>query len=66
MLKTFLVIIVVALLAGVFRASAFLVYERSLEKADCGSDMPVLPDDLRDKGKRWLRAKVAAAGNQSG
>jgi glycyl-tRNA synthetase alpha subunit len=35
MMKTFLVVIVVALLAGVFRAPAFLVCERPLEKADC-------------------------------
>ena len=31
----FLTIIVVALLAGVFRAPAFLVCERPLEKVDC-------------------------------
>ena len=35
MMKLFLMIIVVALLAGVFRAPAFLVCERPLEKADC-------------------------------
>ena len=34
-MKTFLVVIVAALLAGVFRAPAFLVYERPLKKADC-------------------------------
>ncbi len=34
-MKTFLVIIVVFLLAGVFRAPAFLVCERPLKKADC-------------------------------
>ena len=31
-MKTFLVIVVVALLAGVFRAPAFLVCERPLER----------------------------------
>ena len=34
-MKLFLTIIVVALLAGVFRAPAFLVCERPLKKADC-------------------------------
>ena len=34
-MKTFLVIIVVSLLAGVFRAPAFLVCERPLKKVDC-------------------------------
>ena len=34
-MKTFLVIIVVSLMAGVFRAPAFLVCERPLKKADC-------------------------------
>ena len=34
-MKTFLVIVVAALLAGVLRAPAFLVCERPLEKADC-------------------------------
>jgi hypothetical protein len=35
MMKTFLVVIVVAMLAGVFRAPAFLVCELPLKKADC-------------------------------
>jgi len=35
MMKLFLTIIVVALLAGVLRAPAFLVCERPLKKADC-------------------------------
>ena len=35
MIKLFLTIIVVALLAGVLRAPAFLVCERPLKKADC-------------------------------
>jgi hypothetical protein len=34
-MKLFLTIIVVVMLAGVFRAPAFLVCERPLEKADC-------------------------------
>ena len=35
LMKLFLTIIVVVMLAGVFRAPAFLVCERPLEKAGC-------------------------------
>ena len=54
MMKLFLMIIVAALLAGVLRAPAFLVCERSLKKADCVMVM------LGGDSTAWKREAVFA------
>ncbi len=52
MMKFFLTIIIVAMLAGVFRAPAFLICERPLKKADCVIAM--LGDDFSERKREAL------------